>query len=499
MAPFTRIANTTIVTCDRDGTLIEDGDIVMGGGRIVFAGPAGGWTPPEDASVETISGRNHVAMPGLANCHTHSYAALLKGTVDAQPLDVFMVNAILGAGARTPRDVYLSAQIQALEMLTTGSTACLDHFSHRPHHTAEALDAACEAFSDAGVRAAVAPMFSDMPFAKTVPLDGELDADLIAALPAGPQSTDPFFEMMEGAVRRWRDHPRVSIMLGVDSPQRCTPALLERAGAFCAEHGIGNHSHLLEAKTQWAMAEGRDPRGFVAYLRDRGLAGPKSSFAHFVWCTETDIANAAESGVHVVHNPASNLILGSGLQPLLRLMEAGVSVAFGSDGLNAGHMSMFEKIRLATLLPRIAESDPDRWLTAGNALRTGTVNGAAVLGRAGEAGEIAEGQFADVVLLDGRSVALSPRGAIAPQIVFHETGGSVRHVFVGGERVLADGAPTRFDGAGILAEAHEAAARLARDSREALERAEAFRPGIIAMVKRVLNDGAGPCRLATLT
>jgi cytosine/adenosine deaminase-related metal-dependent hydrolase len=499
MGPFTRIANTTIVTCDGDGTLIEDGDIVFAGERIVFAGPAGGWIPPEGAVVETISGRDRVAMPGLANCHTHSYAALLKGTVDTSPLDVFMVNAILGAGARSPREVYLSAQVQALEMLTTGSTACLDHFSHRPHHEPEALDAACQAFADAGVRAAVAPMFSNLPFVETVPLEGELDAGLIAQLPATPQPADPFFEIMEGAVRRWQTHPRVDIMLGVDSPQRCTEALLERAGAFCADHGIGNHTHLLEAKTQWAMAETRDPRGFVAYLRDLGLAGPKSSFAHFVWCTQEDIANAAESGVHVVHNPASNLILGSGLQPLLRLMEAGVSVAFGSDGLNAGHMSMFEKIRLATLLPRIAESDPDRWLTAGNALRTATVNGAALLGRAGEAGEIVEGQLADIVLLDGRSVSLSPRGQIAPQIVFYESGGSVRDVFVGGERVLADGAPTRFDGAAILAEAHEAAARLARDSREALQRAEAFRPGIVAMVKRVLEDGAGPCRLATLT
>lgn len=496
---YTRIASATIVTCDAAGTVIEDGDVWFRDGRIVSVGPAGSWSPPEGSEVTTVPGEGQVAMPGLANCHTHSYAAFLKGTVDNDPLDVFMIGAILGAGERTPHEVYLSAKVQALEMLLTGSTACLDHFSHRPRHDPEALDAVCRAYADAGVRAAVAPMFSDRPFVETVPLAGELSEEEKARLPGAPQPIEPYFEIMDGAVRRWRDHPRVDVMLGVDSPQRCSQALLERAGAFCAEHQVGNHTHLLEAKTQWAMAEGRDPRGFVAYLKDLGLAGPRSSFAHFVWGTEEDIRQAAESGVHIAHNPASNLVLGSGIQPLLKLIEAGVNVAFGSDGLNVGHMSMFEKLRLAALLPRVTETDPDRWLTAGSALRMATVNGAALLGRGGEAGEIAAGQLADIVLLDGRSVALSPRGALAPQIVFYETGASVRDVFVEGERVLEGGAPTRFDGAATLAEAHEAAARIARDSREALERAAALRPGLVAMVRRVLEGGAGPCRIATLT
>lgn len=497
MADLTIIRRPTLLTLDAAGTVIEDGEMWIEGERITYAGPSGAKPVPTDRPVKVMDAAGLVAMPGFANCHTHSYAALLKGTVDALPLDVFMVNAILAAGARSARDVYVSAKLGALEMVLTGTTACLDHFSHRPRHTPEALDAVCQAYADVGVRAAVAPMFSDKPFVETIPLaDGEIPDHLKAALPATPQPHEPFFEMMTAGLERWAGHDRVKLMLGVDSPQRCSDALLAKAGAFCAEHGIGNHTHLLEAKTQWAMAKGRDSRGFVAFLADHGLAGPLSTFAHFIWFSQEDLANAAEAGVTVVHNPASNLILGSGIAPLIQLIEAGVPVAFGSDGLNAGHLSMFEKTRLAALLPRVCEADPDRWPAAGPILRMATTNGARALGREGKAGTLEEGQLADIVLLDGSSLALSPRGDLPTQVVFYETGASVRHVFIGGEAVVKDGAPAGFDAAELIAEATEIATRLASENQEALEKAEEYAPGLKTMVKRIHAECPGPCRLA---
>ena len=166
-------------------------------------------------------------MPGFVNGHMHSYAGLLKGTVDAMPLDVFMINAIAGAGARTPRDVYVSALVGCLEMLTTGTTACLDHFSHRPSHTADALDAVCQAYADAGMRAAVAPMFSDLPFVETVPFEDDLPPeDVRAFLPSEPVPHDPYFEMMADGLQTCDGHQLVYLLFGVDSPQRCSVALL---------------------------------------------------------------------------------------------------------------------------------------------------------------------------------------------------------------------------------------------------------------------------------
>ncbi|MFK7889328.1 MAG: amidohydrolase family protein [Granulosicoccus sp.] len=499
MAQLTVVERATLVTLDTSLTIIEDGELWIEGETIVAACKPGEFVPPENARISRFDGSSKIAMPGFVNAHMHSYAGLLKGTVDAIPLDVFMINAIAGAGTREPRDVYVSAQIGCLEMLTTGTTACLDHFSHRPSHTPDVLDTVLQAYADAGMRAAVAPMFSDLPFVDTVPFDEDMpSADICAFLPKAPVPHEPYFDMMTGALEKWRDHPRVSLMLGIDSPQRCSDELLRRGGAFCADQGIGNHTHLLEARTQWAMATTRDPRGFVAYLAECGLAGPLSSFAHFVWCSDADIEALVTAGATVVHNPSSNLVLGSGIQPLIKLVEAGVPVALGSDGLNAGHAVMFEKARLAALLNRVTEPDSDRWLQAGPVLRMATNNGARALGAQGERGYLAAGQAADIVLLDSESLSMSPMGEPHRQIVHYETGGSVTDVFVAGKQVIANGASTRIDGPAILAEAREIAARLSRDNRELLKKAEAMYPNIKSMVARVHAMDCGPCRFAKL-
>lgn len=499
MAGLTVIEGATLVTLDAELSVIEGGALWFDGTGILAAGPAGGFEPPAGVAVTRIDGGRRIAMPGFVNGHVHSYAALLKGTVDTDPLDVFMINAIAGAGARTPRDAYVSAMVGCIDMLTTGTTACLDHASHRPRYTGEALDAICQAYADAGLRAAVSPMFSDLPFVETVPFEDDLPPESVRAfLPSEPVPFEFYFDIMAEALPRWRDHPRVRLMLGVDSPQRCSDALLRRGGAFCAEHGIGNHTHLLEARTQWAMAEARDPRGFVAYLAECGLAGPLSSLAHFIWFTDADLEALVEAGATVVHNPSSNLVLGSGIQPLLRLVEAGVPVALGSDGLNAGNAVMFEKARLAALLHRVTEPDSDRWLPAGTVLRMATVNGARALGAEGTRGVLAPGQAADIVLIDADSITMSPMGEPHRQLVHYETGAGVADVFVAGEHVLADGKPTLFDAALILEEARERAAELSRDSAAALKRAEAMHPSIKAMVKRVHAMECGPCRLARI-
>jgi len=499
MNGYTGILGASLLTNDVEIGIVEPGDLWFEDSIIKYAGPAGGFTPPRDGQVNRIDGRDKVVMPGLINAHMHSYAGLLKGTVDTIPLDVFMINAIVGAGERRPRDVYISALVGCLEMLKTGSTACLDHFSHRPRHDPDALESALRAYADSGVRVALAPMFSDLPFIDTIPMppDG-IPADLRAELTGPAADPAPYFEMMADALNAWRGHPHVSLILGVDSPQRCSHGLLEAAGQFCADHGIGNHTHLLEARTQAAMAADRHGDGFVAYLDELGLVNERSSLAHFIWCTDRDIERAAERGVNVIHNPTSNMVIGSGIQPLLRLKSAGIPVAFGSDGLNAGNMSMFEKVRAAAHLHRVTEPDCDRWLTSGELLRMATVKGASAIGAAGRLGSPKPGQLADIVVLDGRTMALSPRGALDVQLCLYETGASVEQVFVNGEHVLRDGEPTRFSAADILAEASEIAERLAHDNREHVERAKAYHPYIKKMVVDVMRHGSGPCRLAQL-
>ena len=206
------------------------------------------------------------------------------------------------------------------------------------------------------------------------------------------------------------------------------------------------------------MAPAGEGGSFVQYLDRFGLIGPLSSLAHFVWCTDRDIELAAERGVNVVNNPASNLLLGSGLQPTARLLRAGITVALGSDGSSGGPANLFEAARLATLLSRVSEPDSERWLTASDALRMATAHGGAVLGQAGELGVIRAGAHADLTVLDLASPIYRPLGDLVNHLVLYEDGRSVDTVIVGGEVVVRGGRCTRVDEDAIYAEADAIAA-----------------------------------------
>jgi cytosine/adenosine deaminase-related metal-dependent hydrolase len=212
----------------------------------------------------------------------------------------------------------------------------------------------------------------------------------------------------------------------------------------------------------------------VAYLDRFGLIGPKSSLAHFVWCTARDIELAAERQVNIVNNPVSNLLLGSGLQPTARLIEAGVNVALGSDGSSGNPISLFEQAKFSMLLSRISQPDCERWITAPDALRMATANGGAVLGEPDTLGVIEVGAHADLAIIDLSKPAYRPLGDIWNHLVMYETGEGVDTVLVGGEIVLRHGRCTRVNEDDLLAEAEELAAadRAANEPYLAKTRAE---------------------------
>src|SRR5262249_62410285 len=95
--------------------------------------------------------------------------------------------------------------------------------------------------------------------------------------------------------------------------------------------------------------------------------------------------------VNVVHNPMSNLALGSGIQPAARLMREGVNVALGTDGQNNSAVSILEQAKLASLLSRVCDTDPARWLDLRTVFRVAAESGAELLGLGGEVGVIEAG------------------------------------------------------------------------------------------------------------
>jgi cytosine/adenosine deaminase-related metal-dependent hydrolase len=307
---------------------------------------------------------------------------------------------------------------------------------------------------------------------------------------------EEYFALMEHLVARWRGvDGRLDVMLGVDGPQRCTPKLLELTGEFAARHRIGLHTHLLEAKTQHLMAPQDHGGSFVRYLDRFGLVNERTSLAHFVWCSEDDVALAAERKVNVVHNPVSNLILGSGILPLARLLRAGVNVALGTDGQSGAAVSILDAAKFATLLSRVADTDPNGWVDPRSAFRLATEGGAAAIGLTGK---LEPGSRADLALIDVSGVGWRPRGEVYHHLVMYENGANVRTVLVEGEVVVRDGRCAKIDEAAVLEEAQAIAAEQAHANEPSLAAVDGESPALTQQLIRALERPVEVNRFADL-
>jgi len=191
------------------------------------------------------------------------------------------------------------------------------------------------------------------------------------------------------------------------------------------------------------------------------MVGPQRSAAHVIWLDQEDLARLADNGSSVVHAPASNMRLGSGLAHVRPMLERGINVGIATDAANSSdQLNMFEALRLAALISRIQTADVQRWLGAEEVFHMATVGSAQAMGLDGKIGKIAPGYKADVVFLDLGHINYVPCHDMVGQIVFTENGGAVDSVMIAGRMVLDRGRLTTIDEAKLHRDAHDAAERL---------------------------------------
>lgn len=195
------------------------------------------------------------------------------------------------------------------------------------------------------------------------------------------------------------------------------------------------------------------------------MLGPSTVLAHVVWPEPSDIALVAAQRAVVVHAPASNLALGSGIAPVPEMLAAGVRLALGTDAATCNDgLSMFEAMKLAATLHRPGEPDWRRWPSAEDALRCATTGGAAALGSAQTLGTIAPGQIADLVILRAADAAFVPWNDPVRQLVMRADARAIRHVFVAGRQVVTEGELLTIDLGGVVAEMRSLAVRSRPDA-----------------------------------
>jgi 5-methylthioadenosine/S-adenosylhomocysteine deaminase len=422
------------------GVLVEDGAITA-----VAVGPDEERALGQRAR-ERFDAGGAILMPGLVNAHYHSYSTVLRGTENSLPLEAWALFTVAYGQALGEEAIRLAVFLGAAEMLRNGITGCLDHFPH-----VRWADAALSAHEGSGLRVGFAPFMHDL-FDHEL-LDVPLPPEIRRRLDAAPRSVPAGAERLyRDLVARWHGRAgRIVVLLGPNAFQRCSAPLWELWRRLGEELGLTAHTHLAETRAQGAYGQRRWPGGTVAEMDRQGLLSERLSVAHGIWLSPLERELLARRGVTVVHNPASNLMLGSGRMPLVDSLALGAPLALGTDSSNTGgRHDLFEVMRLALMLPRPDTREPWAWPRPAQVLDMATGGGARALGLAGRLGELAPGHRADLVLLDPRGAALAGVAVTLPQVVQHASAAAVAAVMVEGRWVLRDGRILAFDEEAVL-------------------------------------------------
>jgi 5-methylthioadenosine/S-adenosylhomocysteine deaminase len=225
---------------------------------------------------------------------------------------------------------------------------------------------------------------------------------------------------------------------------------LRSTQTLAGELGVGVHTHLAEAKTHAEIGEALYGVPIVKHLERLGFLHDRLSVAHAIWLDDEEIGLLAQYNVKVVHNPASNLRLGSGIARIKRMMRSGVTIGLGSDSANAAtNYSVFEQMKLAALVPR-SVWPPEDWVLAEEAFEMATLGGARALLLDRIIGSIEEGKKADLVVLRPSS-SLLPLNNLIDQLALAENGDSVETVLVDGKTVMLEKRLQTIDESSVVA------------------------------------------------
>ncbi|MFC4405140.1 amidohydrolase [Haloarchaeobius iranensis] len=385
------------------------------------------------AGDEELDASGGLVMPGLVNAHTHVAMTLLRGYADDKPLDAWLQEDIWPAeGELTPEDVRVGAELGMLEMIKSGTTAFADMYFHVP----EIVDAV----ADAGLRA-------------------RLGHGVVTIAKEAETAHDDAEESI--AVAREFDGAadgRVSTAFMPHSLTTVGSDFLDEYVPQAREAGVPVHIHANETADEVDPIVEEHGMRPLEYAREHGLLEPEDFVAHGVHTTPEEHELLAETGAGVVHCPASNMKLASGMAPVQVMHDAGVSVGLGTDGAASNNdLSLFDEMRDAAMLGKLAADDASA-VPAEAAVEMATQGGAEVTGLPG--GRIEPGAAADLVVVDLDAPHLTPGHDLVSHLAYAVTGSDVRHTLCDGAVLMRDREVLTMDEDAVLERAERAAADL---------------------------------------
>jgi 5-methylthioadenosine/S-adenosylhomocysteine deaminase len=407
----------------------------------------------QDDRIKAIGANEHSAdtvldatdcavIPGFVQTHIHLCQTLFRGSADDLALIDWLRKRVWPMeAAHSAASVAASARLGIAELIKGGTTCALT--METVNHTEEVF----RVVQQSGFRATVGKCMMDKGDEVPAALQ-EVTAESIAQ---SVELLEKWHGQAEGRIR-YCFAPRFAIS--------CTRELLEQVGRLSRERGVMIHTHASENRTECEIVEAETGLRNVAYLNEVGLTGNHVALAHCVHLTEEEIEILFQTETHIAHCPSSNMKLGSGIAPIAKLLEKGVSVSLGADGAACNNrLDMFTEMRTAALLQK-ALHGPEV-LPATRALRMATIDGARALGLDHEIGSLEVGKKADLVVIGLKALHTAPRTAdIISSIVYSSETADVRDVLVDGNVLLKDGKLTTLNETEVIVEAEREAASL---------------------------------------
>lgn len=362
---------------------------------------------------------NSAIFPGLINTHTHLPMVLFRGMADDLPLMDWLQKHIWPAESKWLSEEFVTAatELAAAEMIKSGTTACCDMYF--------LSDAVASAMRLAGLKAVIGVGVLDFP------------------TPFGNNADDYINKAAEFYLKFEQDK-LISPSLCPHAPYTVSPETYTKCAEFCAKHDLLLHTHVSEAPHENSDSIEKYGKTPAQIIDEAGIFDIKNNIAHCVHLSDEDIELMGSKGANVSHCLQSNMKLGNGFAPVMKMMDAGINVSLGTDGAASNNdLDMIQEMNSVALVHKGLNHDATA-LSAETVIKMATTNGAKTLDLK-KTGELKRGNYADFIVVSFDEPHMTPVFNPLSHLVYSANSSDVTATYVNGQCLMKDRKLTTLD------------------------------------------------------
>ncbi|MDD6436001.1 MAG: amidohydrolase [Clostridiales bacterium] len=440
------ISNIYVVTMDGDRKVIRRGYIAIADGVIKAVGE--GECPGDIQADRVIDGQGKAAFPGLVDTHMHMFQTMFKGLGRDLRLFDWLDSTIRPSLHRLdPEICYYAALLGCMESIHSGCTTILDYmYAHAVPGTNEGV---VRAMNDIGIRGILG--------------SGKINAE---AFPpefnvSYFESEQIYFDNLLKLHNELKDNDRVDVCMAPGIIFDITDDCFREMRKVADETGMLITMHLNETIDDDEYCIQVKGKKCTEFLDDLGVLGPDFIAVHTVLTDDTDLHYFKKNDVKISHNPVSNMILGNGAAPIIRMQEEGLTISLACDGAASNDsQDMIEVLKTTALLQKAAHKDP-AVMPAQTVLEFATLGGAKAIGKEAQIGSIEVGKRADLFLYDPMYHRSVPVYDPVSSLVYCSSPNNVDTVIINGKVIMENKVITTIDEERVMAKVQENANELA--------------------------------------